>query len=145
MSAFSASHVECGNAASSPGRKTTATVEIVLRRRCLTYMALTVRVAIVWEVHSSKMTLRLSTDASTKALEARLGAEGMQELGELIIHAFLPETLRNKVALTTPHLDASLGNDLVQELKDFIRQVAELVSRGIGVQLVVPRGAEGKG
>lgn len=84
------------------------------------------------------MTLRLSTDTPRKVLESRLGAEGVQELEELIIHTFLPETLRKKVVLTTPHLEMRLGEDGVRELRNLVERVAELASRGIEVQVVTP-------
>lgn len=84
------------------------------------------------------MTLRLPIDVSTRCLEAELGAEGMRELHELMIHALMPESLRSMVALTTPHLDAKLEKDVTQELRVAVGEMVELASKGIKVRMVLP-------
>jgi len=65
------------------------------------------------------MALRLSTPGSWEGLlEAKLGADGVQELHEIVIHAAMPQNLRKMVALTTQYLDERIGTDVAQELRE---------------------------
>lgn len=59
----------------------------------------------------------------TNLLEAKVGTEGVGEIQEIMIYALMPENVRRVVTLTTPALEARIGSEATQDLRDWVQSV----------------------